>query len=199
MTPATRLLLVISGCLVLLLAALFLVYPYFRPQPEEQAPVVNTPVDPSTLTPLPADNIAPETNFPVQEQPVATSESAQRAEAERLTRTFVETYGSYSNFSEFSNITSLEPFMTESMKAYARGQVQEQGQPSVTEYVGVTSQLISLTVASFTVSSQASLNFVVQQETQRGLTAPIETAYRDGRVDLVYQNNQWLVNGIFYN
>lgn len=199
MTPATRLLLVISGCLVLLLAALFLVYPYFRAEPKEPSPVATTPVDPSTLTPLPADNIQSDTTLPVLEQPVATSESIQRAEAERLVRTFVETYGSYSNFSEFSNITSLEPFMTASMKAYARSQIQQQGQPSVTQYTGVTSQLISLTIASFELSNRATLNFVVQQETQRGLTAPIETAYRDGRVDLVYQDNQWLVNGIFYN
>lgn len=130
---------------------------------------------------------------------MAATESAQRAEAERTTRTFVETYGSYSNFSNFTNITSLEPFMTESMKAYARGQIKTNAQPSVNEYTGVTSQLISLSVKTFELSKQAAVSFTVQQETQAGFTSPIKTTYRDGRVELLYQQGRWLVNGLFYN
>ncbi len=201
MTPATRLLLVLSGCLVLFLAVVFLVYPYFRSEPEAEGPVVTTPVDPSTLIPLPADQpvaLAP-IDQPVVEQPLANNESIQRAEAERLTRTFVETYGSYSNFSDFSNVTSLEPFMTESMVAYARSQRQSSEKQSVNDYYGVTSQLISLNVTKFELSKVATLNFVIQQETQAGLTAPIQTSYRDGRVELVYLDGHWLVNGVFYN
>lgn len=202
MTPATRLLVVISGCLVLLLAAVFLVYPYFRSDETETPSQTVTVTDPSELTPLPTTTnpAVVDNTIIVEETPVERTEAQQRAEAERLTRMFVERFGSYSNFSDFANITSLEPFMTESMKTYAAG-VKNESQNSQTGggYYGVTSQIISLTVASFTVSGSATVNFVVQQETQNGLQSQIQTQYRDGRLELVYRENQWLVNGIFYN
>lgn len=202
MTPATRLLVVISGCLVLLLAALFLVYPYLRADETETPQQAVTVNDPSELNPLPAANTTAvvDNTIVVEETPVERTESQQRAEAERLTRMFVERFGSYSNFSDFANITSLEPFMTASMKTYASGLKEKaQNDQTVGEYYGVTSQLISLNITKFDVSSSATVGFVIQQETQDGLQSQIQTQYRDGRLELVYRDNQWLVNGIFYN
>lgn len=204
MTPAQRLLLVIGGCLILLVLGVFILYPVFRPADETTLPVAAPTqqiTDVSTLTPLPAatNNQQPADSVPV-ETPVEASEAVQRAEAERLARLFVERFGSYSNFSNFENITSMEPFMTDTMKEYANALKKEpQNGQSVNDYYGVTSTIISLNTTRFSARQSASISFVALQETQAGLTGEIQTAYRDGRLELVYRDGAWLVNGLFYN
>jgi len=200
MTPATKLLIVISGALVLLLAAIFIVYPYFS-APTPASTDVTVPVqDPSALKALPPDTNTPASPI-VDAAPapvVPPTEAAQRAEAERLTRMFVERFGSYSNFSDFTNITSLQQFMTPSMQTYTLGLMKKQSETGVNQYVGITSQLISLVITKFQLGHSATVSFVVQQETQSGLNAPIQTSYKDGTLDLEYRDNQWLVDGIYY-
>lgn len=203
MTPAQRLLIVLGGSLMLIMLAVFIVYPIFR-QPEPAAAPVAQPTiqDPSTLTPVEIGSNLPatqnETINPTPEAPV--SETAQRAEVERLSRLFVERFGSYSNYSNFENITSLYPFMTASMRAYADGLKKEpQNGQGASDYYGVTSTVVSLNTKSFAVRDTASVNFVIQQETQQGLSGEITAAFRDGRVELVYEDGQWKVDGLFYN
>ncbi len=203
MTPSQRLLIIIGGSLILLLLSVFIIYPIFRRDPA-QTPVADTTtdiIDPSTINPLPVDS-TPTANTGTtaveSEAPVAT-DASQRAEVERLSRLFVERFGSYSNFSNFENITSMEPFMTSTMLTYAQSLKVSQSNPTVGQYVGVTATVVSLTTSNFSASNTATVSFVINQETQNGLNAPIESAYRDGRLELEYVGGQWLVDGIFYN
>lgn len=203
MTPSQRLLIIIGGSLILLLLSVFIIYPIFRRDPAEQ-PVAETNtniVDPSTLTPLPVDTSTanPTGTTAVESDAPVTTDASQRAEVERLSRLFVERFGSYSNFSNFENITSMEPFMTSTMLAYAQTLKVSESNPTVGQYVGVTATVVSLTTTSFSASNTATVSFVINQETQNGLNAPIESAYRDGRLELEYVGGQWLVDGIFYN
>lgn len=199
MTPAQRLLLILGGCLILLVLSVFILYPLFRS--DEPAPVVlpDQVTDVSTLTPLPAPETQNNEAAP-EPQTVSVSEGAQRAEVERITRMFVERFGSYSNFSNFENITSMEPFMTASMLSYANTlKKAEQNSQSVSDYYGVTTTIVSLNTSSFAAEQNATVSFVVQQETQQGLSGEIQSVYRDGRLELVYRDGGWLVNGLFYN
>ena len=202
MTPAQRLLIVIGGCLILAVLSVFILYPLFR-SAETPAEAQPTPTitDPSVLTPLPSVSApAPVDSTVITPAPAAeTSVDARRAEVERLTRLLVELFGSYSNFSNFENITSMEPFMTSAMKRYAETLKKAESGQSVTDYYGVTSTIISLTTAKFEAKQKATVNFVIQQETQQGLEGEIQSVYRDGRLELVYQDNGWLVDGLFYN
>lgn len=199
MTPAQRLLLIIGGSLILIVLAIFIVYPAFAPSApvtETQTPAI---VEPSTINPLPVNDTTPAESTPVAETPKEISDGAQRAEVERLSRLFVERFGSYSNFSNFENITSLEAFMTEDMLAYAKTLMKTPAEQTIGSYNGITTSVISLNTTSFTAKSKAVVTFVVQQETQSSLDAPIVSEYRDGRVELVFSGGQWLVDGLFYN
>lgn len=200
MTPAQRLLLVLGGSLILIVLAIFIVYPAFAPATVTPTNTAPAPVvEPSTLNPLPATNQTTTDTTPVAEPVKEVSDGAQRAEVERLSRLFVERFGSYSNFSNFENITSLEAFMTADMYDYAQTLKKDPAEQSVGSYNGVTTTVISLTTSTFTAKSKAVVNFVVQQESQNGLDAAIVSEYRDGRVELVYSEGQWLVDGLFYN
>jgi len=204
MTPSQRLLIIIGGCLILLLLGVFIIYPAFRsnePAPSE-ANVPSRIIDPSTINPLPVDS-TPTANTgttAIETETPVISDAAQRAEVERLSRLFIERFGSYSNFSNFENITSMEPFMTRTMLSYAQTlKVSKTDSQTVGQYVGVTATVISLNTTQFSASNSATVSFVINQETQNGLNAPIESAYRDGRLELEYVGGQWLVDGIFYN
>lgn len=202
MNTSTRLLVVLGGGLVLLAFAAFVAYPLFFNG--EQEPVQETQVvqEPSQLNPLPTDTLpTQETVTPVDVVTDTTlnTEPVQRAEAERLARLFVERFGSYSNYSNFENITSLDAFMTSSMRTYAQSLMQSQNQnQEAGSYYGVTTQLISLRFEDFVLSESARLAFTVKQDIQDGLNAPQQSSYKDGTLEMVYNDGTWLVQGQFY-
>jgi hypothetical protein len=160
--------------------------------------------DPSLLQPLPSD--LPEESAALQNpvQPLGNgsatlnTEAASRAEVERTTRLFVERFGSYSNFSNFENITSLQGIMTDSMRSYARTFMQQDPQNATAGYSGVNTRLIGLRISQFELNASATVEITVLEEKQAGLSAPVETRYRDGRVELRFQGGQWLIHGLFY-
>ena len=207
MTALQRLFLVIGSGLVLLALVAFILYPVFRSdeEPVEVAPVVV--LDPVTeLAPLPPDQSPLTTTQeqvviePLAGESIAKDEAVSRAEVERLTRLFVERFGSYSNFSNFSNISSIESFMTPSMLAYAQSFVEEGGNVgSVSGYYGVTTNIVGLKIDTITFDSTATVNIIVQEGVQDGFNADIQRRNRDGRVELVYSGGKWLVDGVFYN
>lgn len=203
MSTSSRLLIVIGGVLVLLAFAAFVAYPLFLrqapAQPEVQVPVVQEPsqLQPLSTDPLPGQNaIAP---VDVTPQPAANTEAAQKAEVERLTRLFVERFSSYSNYSNFENITSLDSFMTDSMRSYAKTLMKAQNQnQEAGSYYGVTTQLMSLRFEDFTLGKSANVAFTVKQDVQDGLNAPVQSSFKDGTLNLVYNEGTWLVQGLFY-
>ena len=207
MTAVQRLLLVIGSGLVLLALVAFILYPVFKGDEEEPvvvAPVVD--VDPVTqLAPLPPDQPPSRTTEeqvviePLAGESVAKNEAVARGEVERLTRLFVERFGSYSNFSNFSNISSIESFMTSSMKAYAQSFVESESVGTISGYYGVTTNIIGLKIDSINFDSSATVNIIVQEAIQDGFNAEIQRRNRDGRVELVYSGGKWLVDGVYYN
>lgn len=203
MSTSSRLLIVIGGVLVLLAFAAFVAYPLFlndEPAVVEQTPVLT---DPSQLNPLPIDSLPRQDNTaPTDVTPTETTpntEPAQKAEAERLSRLFIERFGSYSNYSNFENITSLDAFMTSSMRSYAQSLMKSQTQDqSAGSYYGVTTQIMSLRFEKFELGTSARLAFTVKQDTQNGLNNEVVTAFRDGTIEMVYNEGTWLVQGLFY-
>ena len=205
MTPVQRLFLVIGSGLVLLALVSFILYPVFK---SEEEPVVVAPVvvDPVTeLDPLPPDQpLAATTQEQVVIEPLAgesmaKNEAVSRGEVERLTRLFVERFGSYSNFSNFSNVSSLESFMTPSMLAYAQSFVESESVGTISGYYGVTTSIIGLKIDSINFDSNATVNIIVQEAIQDGFNADVQRRNRDGRVELVYSGGKWLVDGVYYN
>lgn len=203
MTPMKRLMLVISVGILLLALVVFIVYPLFRS--DEPAEVVVEPDPVTKLQPLPPDQPVAITEEQVVIEPLngevaEKDEVAARAEVERLTRLFVERFGSYSNFSNFANISSLEAFMTSSMLNYSQGFISDNVNTSpVSGYYGVTTTLIGLKVVKLNLGSSAVVNIIVQEDVQDGLDGEVIKVHKDGRVEFRYSGGKWLVHGLYYN
>ena len=206
MSTGNKILIVVGGVFVLLLVFSVLVYPLLQDDQLPPPPEVDLNL-PQDLQPLPSDQALPsvieQTGTvlePVTGEDMSSTEASQRAEVERLTRLFVERFGSYSNFSNFENITSIQGFMTSSMKQYAESFLDQETDSSLTaDYYGVTTRLISLRIRDFSSESSATVEIIVQQEVQDGLNEEIVKSSRDGTVELIYRNGEWLIDGLFYN
>lgn len=208
MPVRNKILIVLGGLVVLLIFFLFVIFPIIRSPEPVQEVVQEQPqiIQPSELDPLPPD---PPTNAqsdtsntviePITNEQMSMDEASQRGEVERLSRLFVERFGSYSSFSNFSNIRGMEQFMTNSMRAYADSIIEDAEANPTSGYLGITTRILSLQIRSFTSEQRATVGITVQEERQQGLDADIERSFKDGTVELVYQDGRWLVDGVFYN
>lgn len=108
---------------------------------------------------------------------------------------FVERFGSYSAAANFANFEELKPFSTATvaqwLEQYKTQLLAKQG----ADFVGVTTKAVSTkiissseTVASVLVSTQRSGTYKTEQKTE----------YKDMLVKLVWQNNQWLADGAYW-
>ncbi len=200
MSTGTKILIVFGGVSVLLILIAFIAYPIFRSEPETPSVTQTQNPQPVELTPLPSDQeraIQTTDSFAVAPDNIVVSEASQRAEVERISRYFVERFGSYSNFSGFENIRSLDGFMTDTMKQYAESVI-EASEQQTAGYYGVTTRIVGLQLAEFVSNTRARVTIVVQQEIQDGLNADIVTQPKDGYLELIYSNGAWLVNGLYY-
>ena len=110
----------------------------------------------------------------------------------QLSRIFVERFGSYSNQNNNQHIKDVDPLLTPTMRRW----VQSQNQQQSNDYEGQTTKLISSSVTSFIQEASAEVQIGVQQEKTIGNST--ETVYRDGRVELLYQNGKWLIDGLYF-
>lgn len=108
---------------------------------------------------------------------------------------FAERFGSYSVAANFANFEELKPFSTPTVAQwfdqYKTQVLAKQG----ADFVGVTTKAVSTkiissseTVASVLVSTQRLETYKTEQKTE----------YKDMLVKLVWQNNQWLVDGAYW-
>lgn len=205
----SRIIIVVGGGVVLILLILAVAYPLFLGSDEEEFPVADTIEiqSPSEIEALPSDDSVEPRSRSITSQditepvePTITDEQSQRAEIERISRTFIERFGSYSNYSTFETIDALDSLLTLSMRTYVDSVVEDHMlNRSLSEYFGVSTKLLSFRLDRFVLSGSATANITIQQEEQRGLDGEIQKTVRDGRVELVYSNGKWLINGLFYN
>ncbi len=207
MSRVQKILLFTLGITVFIGLGIFILYPIFANPNTDDIVTVEVVPAPSDLTPLPPNNTIIENNTntvlePLTGEAMEKDEAITRSEIEQLVRFFVERFGTYSNF-DYDFTRSINGFMTNSMQTYAATQVQairqgDAGRP-VTDYFGVSTRILSVKITSLIQDQSATASIIVQQEVQDGINTPITVSRGDGRVDLVYQNGQWLVDGLFYN
>lgn len=111
----------------------------------------------------------------------------------QLSRIFVERFGSYSNQNNNQHIEDIQPLLSPTMRTWVDSQRQQQS----TEYQGQTTSLVSSSLTSFSPENSATVKIGVQQEQTVGNIT--EMVYRDGRVELVYQNGEWLIDGLYFD
>ncbi len=183
---------IMLSIVVLLLLAAILAYFVFFKSKVFVPPVTDTPTStPVNVVPAPDTRVfTPIKNTPAP-APVNTEER-EKLYVKQLARTFVERFETYSNQNKNRNIVDATELATENMAGYIATKAQEQG----TSYQGVTTRVISMDLASFTLES-ATVNVGAQVDTQ--IANSSKTSYKNGRVELKKISGVWKINGVFWD
>lgn len=125
----------------------------------------------------------------------ASSEAITKANLMKTAESFAARLGSYSNQSNFGNISQLKLYMTASMQSWADKYIAANQKTDYSGvYQGVTTQAISAEIKNFDdAKGQADVLVHTQKITQSGSGSPV-TSYQDITITLIKQNNNWLVD-----
>lgn len=108
---------------------------------------------------------------------------------------FATRFGSFSNQSDYGNVTDLKIFMTDSMKEWADKYVAElKSQKYSGEYYGIITHALTTKVLSYDENNgKSKIEVTAERQENKGDT--LGTAYQQKMtIDLVKVGNEWLVD-----
>jgi len=115
-----------------------------------------------------------------------------------LAKMFIERYGTWSNQSDFSNFTDLYSYMTDGLKTETQNFVlaQQTALKTTSTYYGLTTRVLSLSLANIVTDTSAEFTAnVQQQETKINQTAALS---KKVTLDFLKQGADWRVNQISF-
>lgn len=113
---------------------------------------------------------------------------------ESLAKSFTERFGSFSNQSNYENITELKLVMSDSMIVWADNFVEDQKQKTADsdEYYGITTKAIS--VKNTNLSDYNAVYMVSAQRVESFSDGKTNVFYQDIEITLVLENGEWKVD-----
>jgi len=198
-----RKILIIVAILLLLLILGVLIYVLLMKYRQPASPIVtNENININTNTAGLANlNVQISSTYLAPESLTTEKEIQQKEKTALLVASsFAERYGSFSNQSDFANLNDLKLFMTESMKTYIDGVIAKSRaeNASADEYYGVETKVISSDVQKLDDTlGQAEIMFTSQRSEYKGTANP-RVYYQDILIKLEKVNDQWLVNGAYW-
>lgn len=187
-TDVRKRLLTIFGIAAGILVALFLLIAVIRDQlpPRDAAPEQSATTTASAPGPLPPP--------PSARPPAATeSESGDPEDVylKQLARIFVERFGSYSNQNDNQHIADVLPLATARMQAYLESQTLD----AERVYAGVTTKVVASRI-----TEKSGNTAMVAVDVQRIIreNGGERTEYVSGKVVLKNVNDEWKVDGLFW-
>ncbi|MEK7102225.1 MAG: hypothetical protein AAB912_01175 [Patescibacteria group bacterium] len=127
--------------------------------------------------------------------PAVPPKEPDRQAAESLARFFIERIGSYSNQSDFQNVDDVKPLMTARVQTWAEG-LKKQGTAGG-GYRGVTTKALALEMIEWKPKQSAVMRISTQRQAQQDGAAD-RVYYQDAEVNVVYQGEGWLVDGVYW-
>jgi hypothetical protein len=163
----------------------------------EGAPIAKSPVE----------DLTPKTESSQETQKAISAEIAAKplgqTDIERLARSFAERFGSFSNQSNYSNITDLEMFMSEKMKQWAEDYVKKNSKenPGSLVYYGLTTKAVSVTTKNFDdAKGTASILVSTRRREAMGMTNNTSKLFnQDITINFVKERGAWKVDSANWN
>ena len=120
-------------------------------------------------------------------------------DAAKLASLFAERLGSFSNQSDYGNVTDLKIFMTATMKSWADKYVTDlRSQKYSGSYYGITTRALTTKVLSYD-EKAGKVRIEVSTERRESQADILGVSYiQKMTLDLVKVNNEWLVDGAFW-
>lgn len=199
--------LVIIILLILIIAALIYLYLVFYNSPTEPVSDLNNNANQT----IPAPEITPP-GLDTYNQPnsavLADIEAEVGANGESMdeniilvANSFAERFGSYSNQSDYLNFADLDMFMTDSMSNWIPRYIDQLDaeNPDFNIYYAIETKVISNQINQMAEdSTEAEILIKTQrQEFENDIGNP-RIFYQDLRLDLVKVNDEWKVNGAYW-
>lgn len=182
-----RLILIIVGALVIILAIFIVWWQFFR---DVEEPVVITNINTPAIVNTNIETIEVNNNTNQPEEVVLD----EKLSMNRLASIFTERFGSYTSESEFKNTLDLKVYMTDSLQKWADSYLAAQPEQSPGgEYVAVVTKVISNKTTTSDDSS-GTVELITQRTETTGQEENIY--YQDITLELVYNNEVWLVNKV---
>jgi hypothetical protein len=116
-------------------------------------------------------------------------------DAAKLASLFAERLGSFSNQSDYGNVTDLKIFMTASMRDWADKYVADlKAKPYSGEYYGITTDTLVTKVLSYDEKNGKAKVEVLAERREDTASVLGATYQQKMTIDLVKVNNEWLVD-----
>jgi hypothetical protein len=191
MSKRIKLIILISVGIIIIIALLFFVkYIY-----EQNFPVEKKPIE----TPLIVEPKIEEQTFLPSEIIPLTKEIKDRVILEKMVSNFIESFGSYSNQSDFQNISGLKIFATSKMQNLIDDFInQEKIKNKLTNnYFGITTKVLAIEEINSDLKETV-MKFLIntQREETKESTQNIKVFYQNVLVKLIKQGDDWKVDEV---
>ena len=127
----------------------------------------------------------------------ANAISRGKSDVEKIARFFTEFFGSFSTDSNYSNVTGLKIYMTQSMQKWADGFVADakKNKKDTAGYFGVTTKAVSVKTDSFSEEQgKAEVTVSCQRREATGTSTNARIYYQDMTVSFLKEKGVWKVN-----
>lgn len=161
-----------------------------------ETPVAQTPKASVPLTNLPL--VAPEKD---EKEVIVTPRETGEIELARMAGSFAERFGSYSNQSNFGNITDLKLFMTSDMKKWADDYVMDaRARTEISlAYYGITTKAVTEEVIFFdNDTGHAEVLVETSRREAIGTTNNASNFYQDIKIVLIKVKGVWKVDRAYW-
>lgn len=189
----------IIGIAIVLLAIFIILL--WKQRPQQPAPESPTPT--TTIPLIEADEVeAPLTTPSDKPRNYQTYDISQEApyqvgavDAAKMAKLFAERFGSFSNQSNYSNITDLEILMTESMRTWAQQYVTDlRSEPYAGSYYGIITESVSVEQLAYD-EGVGTARMKVSTKRQETKGSEAGAVYEQAiNINLVKKGNDWLVD-----
>ncbi|MBI5732165.1 MAG: hypothetical protein HY982_02275 [Candidatus Magasanikbacteria bacterium] len=110
-------------------------------------------------------------------------------------KNFVERFGSYSPEADFSNFKEIEPMATAAVAAWLKTYPEDLAKKAPVGFEGVTTRVLTQKIISADALNATVIASAQREETVSGAAS---VGYKDILVKLVWQGDQWLVDGVYW-
>lgn len=166
----------------------------FRPK---KAPLVEEAVAPAVTAP--GAPLAPLTipSAEVRKPLTAVELSAAQKEVALKNRVklFVERFGSYSPGANFANFDEIKPIVTPSVATWLEKYKKQLAEKQAPDFLGITTRVISQQIVS---SDNTHASVIASTQREEISASGSRLYYKDMLVKLVWQDNEWLVDGAYW-
>lgn len=198
MSLRTRLFIIISLVILIILGISIFLTVRFGKKPVTTPATTDQslPVGQETVVPTPESPSTPVVNTPAATPPVSASnpEEIEKNAAKQLAKVFIERYGTYSTDNGSENVLEIKSLVTPALwttlSAKISNNIINPNQAPTAAFSGMSTQVFNTELSDWMQTSATITMQLIRTEEKNGAQI---VKHQNAEVDMVKQNEQWLV------